>query len=272
VTKEVKEPVVVPKPVPAAVGADATVPVEVVKEEKKIPVVPKPAPAVEAKAPVDTVKEVKDKTKDPVVAKSAPPTPAKTVAKGKPAEKPPAAPTATDTDESVPPEVIAADHGLRADGGVGGLTLAERVSQGADSSAGSPVTTTGTPDDANGSAIIDPSCLTSAGTIIDPRHRVYFERNTVVSTAAGAGAHNRWGVLEEKLATEYVADTIALAAAAGGAPTAVVPSKTNGVVVENQELKPEVEEADHGLRADGGVGGPSLAQRVNLGAQLLNKT
>ena len=34
---------------------------------------------------------------------------------------------------------------------------------------------------------------------------------------------------------------------------------------------PEVEAADHGLRADGGVGGPSLAERVNLGASLLGK-
>ena len=44
---------------------------------------------------------------------------------------------------------------------------------------------------------------------------------------------------------------------AASAPAAPVP------------VPPEVEEADHGLRADGGVGGPSLAQRVNLGAALL---
>ena len=46
-----------------------------------------------------------------------------------------------------------------------------------------------------------------------------------------------------------------------GAPTAAA-----AVAVA---VPPEVEAADHGLRADGGVGGPSLAQRVNLGASLL---
>jgi len=34
---------------------------------------------------------------------------------------------------------------------------------------------------------------------------------------------------------------------------------------------PEIEAADHGLQADGGVGGPSLAERVNLGAELLGQ-
>ena len=34
-------------------------------------------------------------------------------------------------------------------------------------------------------------------------------------------------------------------------------------------ILPEIKAADHGLRADGGVGGPSLADRVNLGAKLL---
>ena len=33
-------------------------------------------------------------------------------------------------------------------------------------------------------------------------------------------------------------------------------------------VPPEVEAADHGLRNDGGVGGPSLAERVNLGSKL----
>jgi len=279
VKESTKEPVVVLEPVPDATIAFVVEGVmkESVKEETKIPAAV-PKPAAETKAPVvDSVKETKDETKKPVAAKVEKKKPVSKV-EVVPAEKSTADPPKTDDDGSTPPEVIAADHGLRADGGGGGLTLAERVSQGADSSAGLPVN--GSIDDANGSsssAIIDPSCLTSAGTIIDPRYRVYFETMTVISTAAKAKAHNRWGPKEEQLATEYVAETLALAAAVaaggGSAQPAAVTSSSNGVVVEaNQEPKAEVEEADHGLRADGGVGGPSLAQRVNLGAQLLNKT
>ena len=37
-----------------------------------------------------------------------------------------------------------------------------------------------------------------------------------------------------------------------------------------ERITPEIEAADHGMRNDGGVDGPSLAQRVNLGAALVN--
>jgi hypothetical protein len=85
-----------------------------------------------------------------------------------------------------PPEVIAADHGLRADGGVGGLTLAERV-------------------------------------------------------AFGAAANGFNGAMN------------------GGAAA-------NGAAVANVPIPPEVIAADHGLRADGGVDGLTLAERVAMGA------
>lgn len=233
----------------------------------------------------------------------------------------------------VPPEVVEADHGLRADGGVGGLTLAERVLQGAEAQSLVP------PHEVDGSAdaavetalamhpmekvylkrnaivaaaakagvhnrwgvaeemlaavavkkgmqvdvgVVSPLVLTprpegmltpstealaSSTEVVngstadamtplsaaDPLHQVYYKRNVGIASAVDAGVHNRWGPAEEELAKDYVVN--ALTAGAEANPVYIVP--------------PEVEEADHGLRADGGVGGPSLADRVNLGAQLL---
>lgn len=130
----------------------------------------------------------------------------------------------------IPPEVVAADHGLRADGGVGGLSLAERVALGAVSSKAEP-----------SAPIVTPMTL-------------YQKRNARVSEAGKVGK-SRWGQMEVDRATSL---SIALlnSSPANGASIAVDPQI--------------VEEADHGLRADGGVGGPSLADRVNLGAQLLS--
>jgi len=141
---------------------------------------------------------------------------------------------ASDTDKkpifdakATPPEVIAADHGLRADGGVGGLTLAERVALGTS---------------ANG--ISQPS---SSG-----ESTVFDKRNALIA-AAGKSGKSRWGSMEIKKATEHV--------------NVLPPSSSS---MSETPPKPEVVAADHGLRADGGVGGPSLSDRVNLGAKLLN--
>lgn len=199
------------------------------------------------------------------------------------APPPPAPPQtsdpAIDPNEHAPPEVIAADHGLRADGGVGGLTLAERVALGPDAPAGPPAN-----GPANGAAAptaaptpgpppVAASASAPAGTttaVVDPRHRVYFERNVCVDNAARAEAHNRWGPSEEQLAKDYVGLT--LAAAAGGVEHGALPPNKLAEMDVTAALLPEVEAADHGLRADGGVDGPSLADRVNLGATLLGKT
>lgn len=84
-------------------------------------------------------------------------------------------------DVPTPPEVIAADHGLRADGGVGGLTLAERVAQGADASATySVVSNEGT----EASSDIKPLPVVDA-------------RNAMITAAAKAGKQSRWGAKEE---------------------------------------------------------------------------
>mmetsp|Transcript_31313 Transcript_31313/g.63635 ORF Transcript_31313/g.63635 Transcript_31313/m.63635 type:complete len:271 (+) Transcript_31313:876-1688(+) len=134
----------------------------------------------------------------------------------------------------VPPEVEAADHGLRADGGVGGPSLAQRVALGAGSGAAS-------------GAVVPAASASSASTSL------YDRRNAMVS-AAGKAGKSRWGEEEVQRSIE-----LAGSALPGAAPAVAVVAS------------PQVQAADHGLRADGGVGGPSLAERVNLGTQLLGK-
>lgn len=124
-----------------------------------------------------------------------------------------------------PPEVIAADHGLRADGGVKGLTLAERVANGANGAVVSKVS-------------VEPS--------------LYDKRNARIAAAAKSGKQSRWGSEEEGKAVESFQ---------------ALPAGSGKEIV----VSPEVTAADHGLRADGGVAGPSLAERVNLGAQILKE-
>lgn len=140
----------------------------------------------------------------------------------------------TMTSPAAPPEITAsqeetiaaADHGLRADGGVGGLTLAERIVSGAEAN--------------------------SNGVAVSSSSPVYDLRNAHISEAAKAGKQSRWGTMEENKAIEMASNAL--------------PAAANGHTVT---VTPEIDAADHGLRADGGVGGPSLAERVNLGAQLL---
>jgi len=79
------------------------------------------------------------------------------------------------------------------------------------------------------------------------QEEVFLERNTLIATA---GPKSRWGPMEVAKAQKHVST----------APEQPVITIT-----------PEIEAADHGLRADGGVGGPSLAERVNLGAELLGQ-
>ena len=138
---------------------------------------------------------------------------------------------ASTTSSNPPPEVIAADHGLRADGGVNGLTLAERVANGANG--------------ANGALVSQVSVQPS----------LYDKRNAKIAAAAKAGKQSRWGSLEEGRAVDSLQ----------ALPAGVTDSKKEIVA------SPEVVAADHGLRADGGVAGPSLAERVNLGAQILKE-
>jgi hypothetical protein len=133
----------------------------------------------------------------------------------------------------ITPEIEAADHGLRSDGGVGGPSLAERVNLGQQLFVAINV--------ASAPAVIDDAFAT-----------LYNSRNARVAAAAAAGK-SRWGPLENHKATIFSSNILP-----------ATPSSAVAVAVP-----PEVVAADHGMRADGGVGGPSLAQRVNLGANLL---
>ena len=115
---------------------------------------------------------------------------------------------------------------------MGGLTLAERVAQGA------------TADTAT-------STTTSTSMTTTTRSNPYYEQRTAkLAAAVQANRQSRWGILEESRAVEY----------------ASTPPRVGGAAAV---VSAEVEAANHGLRADGGVGGPSLAERVNLGALLL---
>jgi hypothetical protein len=153
--------------------------------------------------------------------------------------------------------IEAADHGLRNDGGVGGPSLAERVNLGAqlydpNGATTAPASSAGPSLLAErvnlGAQLYTPNGATtapaaSAGTSL------YDKRNAMIA-AAGKAGKSRWGEMEIQRAQQLV--TALPSASAGPVP-----------------VPPEVEAADHGLRNDGGVGGPSLAQRINLGAALL---
>eukprot|EP00980_Cylindrotheca_fusiformis_P001955 scaffold443_cov125-Cylindrotheca_fusiformis.AAC.4 len=145
----------------------------------------------------------------------------------------------------VAPEVAAADHGLRNDGGVGGPSLAERINLGAQLLGGSSSATPAAPVAAAPEA-------TSSVSLFD-------KRNMMVAAAAKAGK-SRWGEMEIQKAQSAAAT---LPEASASSPVLSTPGPA--------AVPPEVAEADHGLRNDGGVGGPSLAERINLGAALLGK-
>jgi hypothetical protein len=137
--------------------------------------------------------------------------------------------------------VVAADHGLRADGGVGGLTLSERVNMGAKAAGGKAA----------------PNLATAGAN--SPENISYVKRNAHIAAAAAAGK-SRWGAMEsQRVAGCGVAlkPNVAVAAAVAPAPARLVPAEVEAAVVA----------ADHGLRADGGVGGLTLSERVNMGAK-----
>ncbi|CAJ1953398.1 unnamed protein product [Cylindrotheca closterium] len=145
---------------------------------------------------------------------------------------------------SVPPEVAAADHGLRNDGGVGGPSLAERINLGAQLLQ-------------QGSAAVAPTSVAAPAVAPSASALSLFQKRNMMVAAAAKAGKSRWGDFEVKKAQSIVAT---LPSAAEAAPAIAVVA-----------TPPEVAAADHGLRNDGGVGGPSLADRVNLGASLLGK-
>ena len=127
--------------------------------------------------------------------------------------------------DNIPPDVSLADHGMRNDGGVEGLSLAERVVGGA-----------------LALELFDPSASSSSSSS-SSLSSLYQRR--CVKVAQTPTQQSRWGPMEQAKAVETIG---------------------NHTPVLDLDV---VTKADHGLRADGGVGGPTLADRVNLGARLM---
>lgn len=150
------------------------------------------------------------------------------------------APANVEVEINIPDEVAAADHGLRADGGVSGPSLAERINFGAMLVEG-----------ANAPPVPVGKSLATVS---------YYDQRNAMVAAAGKAGKSRWGDMEIQKVETLVAALPASTASSSGVTQQVPVTVT-----------PEIEAADHGLRADGGVTGPSLAQRVNFGATLLGQ-
>ena len=82
--------------------------------------------------------------------------------------------------------------------------------------------------------------------------------------AADHGLRNDGGVGGPSLAERINLGRSIVEGSSAGSTAAAAP--TAPVI----EVTPEIEAADHGLRNDGGVGGPSLAERVNLGLSIVD--
>ena len=153
-----------------------------------------------------------------------------------------AAAPATPIVEQPDPRIEAADHGLRADGGVGGPTLADRVNVGAQ------------------------LLLRTLDATTTAANNLYTQRNAKIVAAAGQDLV-RWGDMEVQRLRGVENPAVPRATAAGGVVVSTgmtnMPVMINGAKDEQESV---IEKADHGLRADGGVGGPTLAQRLTGGA------
>lgn len=148
----------------------------------------------------------------------------------------------------VPKEVLEADHGLRNDGGVGGLTLAERVAQGS-----------------RGSSVAAPAAAAPVAAATPAASPLYIKRNARVVAAAAAGK-SRWGS-EENASIEKLM-SLPASASAPAAPTQAVSAQKVAAVSSQPAVVPQnVKDADHGLRNDGGVGGLTLAERIAQGSR-----
>jgi hypothetical protein len=94
----------------------------------------------------------------------------------------------------VPPEVAEADHGLRSDGSIGGLTLAERIYFGSNAA---PAVATASSSSSSSSLSINSN----------PMETLYNKRNIKVVQAAKSGVTNRWGPQEIERVTNIVTTT-----------------------------------------------------------------
>jgi hypothetical protein len=112
----------------------------------------------------------------------------------------------------VPPEVAEADHGLRSDGSIGGLTLAERIYFGSNAAPATAAATT---------------TATASSTTTNPMEVLYQKRNIKVVQAAKAGKSYRWGEQEVERVSNIVATTAAQLPSSGSASSTQPPQRIN---------------------------------------------
>ncbi len=98
---------------------------------------------------------------------------------------------------------------------------------------------------------------------MDEQKTLFDIRNEMVATQ---GKASRWSTKEVEKAAGMAASSAGKGAAFSAAKKSVPAAPEKEVVVTE-----EIKNADHGMRSDGGVGGPSLAERVNFGAELVTK-
>jgi hypothetical protein len=117
----------------------------------------------------------------------------------------------------VPPEVAEADHGLRSDGSIGGLTLAERIYFGATAA---PATTA-----SSTSPTMTTRTTTTVSPTTNPMEVLYQKRNIKVVQAAKAGRSSRWGDQEVERVSNIVAATMGQIPNANTAVLSVQPAQ-----------------------------------------------
>lgn len=114
----------------------------------------------------------------------------------------------------------------------------------------------------NGATAVDPTTTSSPAKKDPPAEQssLYASRNAKVSAAAAAGK-SRWNDMENKKVESLAG------AKHNGAKAPAAPQNDAKPPPASAPVPPEVEAADHGMRADGGVGGLTLAERVAMGSE-----
>jgi hypothetical protein len=146
----------------------------------------------------------------------------------------------------VPVEVAEADHGLRADGGVGGWTLAERVYFGA-AAPDSPLTTTSPTMSSPATSFTSSgagSGISFGGIVLSPSEVLYTQRNIRILQAAQNGKSTRWGEPEiNRVSNILAAMTPQLLEAAAShrytspAPASMSPSSSSASLLSDQQRR-----------------------------------
>jgi hypothetical protein len=155
-----------------------------------------------------------------------------------------------DSISAIPPEVVEADHGLRSNDNVGGPTLAERVLLGANAIPAQ-------------SSTVNIGAQLVAETAAAGSSLLYQQRTSKVIEA---GMQGRWSSAELHRLNSRLG--ILQGPSSAASLTKTPHPMISSLVAAAERVELIVEEADHGMRADGGVAGPTLSERVLQGATL----